>query len=83
MYTHKNFKTKKALKDAVAEYLLYQGLADNPDKMKHAVTVFQPGPFGGNEKQNGSIALEGPHYPEPHRWYATAELKGGVVVKVK
>jgi len=69
MYTHRNFKTKKALKEAVAA--------------GEQVTVFQPGPFGGNEKTDGIEFLEGPHYPEPHRWYAQIELKDGLVVKVK
>jgi len=69
MYTTINFKTKKALKEAVA-----QG---------DVVSVFQPGPFGGVEMQDGTVYLEGPHYPEPHRWYAQAELKDGKVVKVK
>lgn len=27
--------------------------------------------------------VEGPHYPEPHRWYAQVEMKDGIVVKVK
>lgn len=69
MYTTKNFKTKKALKEAVA----------NGEK----ITVFQPGPFGGNEPSDGWVCLEGPHYPEPHRWYAEALLKDGKVIKVK
>lgn len=65
-YTSKNFKTKKALKDAV--------------KSGKRVTVFQPGL--GTVPVNGSICVEGPHYPEPHRWYATVILQDGVVVKV-
>jgi hypothetical protein len=69
MYTSINFKSKKDLKAAVAE--------------GKKITVYQPGPFGGNEPQNGRVALEGPHYPMPHKWYAEAELKDGVVVKVK
>lgn len=68
MYTDKNFKTKKALKEAVA----------NGEKL----TYYQPGPFGGNEKRDGKITLEGPHYPAAHTWYATAEVKDGVIVKV-
>ena len=68
MYTVENFKSKKALKEAV--------------KAGKEVTVFQPGPFGGNEPSNGTICLEGPHYPEPHRWYASATLENGIVVKV-
>lgn len=69
MYTTINFKTKKALKEAVA----------NGEK----ITVFQPGPFGGNEKTDGKVYLEGPHYPAPHSWYAEAILENGFVVKVK
>ena len=69
MYTSTNFKTKKALKEAVAS--------------GQRVTVFQPGPFGGNEPLNGKVCLEGPHYPAPHSWYAEAELKDGSIIKVK
>ena len=68
MYTSINFKTKKAFKEAVA----------NGEK----ITVYQPGPFGGNEPTEGTVCIEGPHYPEPHKWYATATLKNGYVVKV-
>lgn len=70
MYTDINFKTKKELKDAVA-----RGDA--------LLTYHQPGPFGGNEKRDGIIFLEGPHYPEAHRWYAQATVKDGVIIKVK
>ena len=69
MYTHTNFHTKKALKEAVAS--------------GQKVTVFQPGPFGGNEPDNGTVYLEGPHYPEAHKWYASAILRDGVIVSVK
>lgn len=68
-YTHINFKTKKALKDAVAR--------------GDTVTTYQPGPFGDKHPLNGTVYLEGPHYPEPHKWYAQATLKDGLVVKVK
>lgn len=68
MYTTINFKTKKALKEAVLS--------------GQQITVYQPGPFGGNVNPNGTVFLEGPHYPEPHKWYAKAELKDGFVVKV-
>ena len=69
MYTTENFKTKKALKEAVAS--------------GRKITVYQAGPFGGNEPQNGVVCVEGPHYPEPHRWYASAILENGYIVKVK
>lgn len=75
MYTVRNFKSKKALKEAVAAF--------NAGDTTQAVHIYQPGPFGGNEPTNGRTALEGPHYPEPHRWYAEATLKDGCVIAVK
>lgn len=68
MYTSRNFKTKKALKEAVAN--------------GEPVTLYNPGPFG-QPPENGGATVEGPHYPEPHRWYAQVEMKDGFVVKVK
>lgn len=70
MYTHTNYKTKKALKEAVAK--------------GERVTYFQPNQMSFNAPPlNGKIFLEGPHFPEPHRWYATAVVKDGVIVSVK
>jgi len=68
MYTDINFKTKKQLKDAIA-----QG---------RKLTYYQPGPFGGSAPQDGTISLEGPHYPALHTWYARAEVKDGYIIKV-
>ena len=34
-------------------------------------------------KQNGNDVVEGPHYPEPHSWYAQVKVVEGVVVSVK
>lgn len=68
MYTDTNFKTKKALKQAIAD--------------GKAIGVFQPGPFGGNPPTDGKVTLEGPHYPAPHSWYASATLENGRIVKV-
>lgn len=76
MYTERNFATKKALKEAVQAYL-------NNDPKAYPVTYYQPGPFGGNEPKNGTIHVEGPHSPKPHKWYAECEVKGGAIVKVK
>ena len=67
MYTYKNFKTKKALKEAV--------------EAGERVTLFSPGI--GSPKRDGIESVEGPHYPKPHTWYAHVEVKDGVVVKVK
>lgn len=68
MYATINFKTKKALREAVAEGV--------------RVGVFNPGPFGG-PPANGTTSVEGPHYPQPHRWYAQVTLVDGVVTGVK
>lgn len=32
--------------------------------------------------QNGADVIEGPHYPQPHRWYARVQVQDGCVVKV-
>jgi hypothetical protein len=69
VYTVKNFKTKKQLKEAVAAGELVQ--------------VYQPGPFNKGIEQQGSFCVEGPHYPECHRWYAGVTVEGGRVVKVR
>lgn len=66
MYVDPNFKTKKALKEAVA----------NGD----LVYVFSPGPFPA--PTSGETSVEGPHYPKPHSWYARVKVEDGRVVKV-
>lgn len=67
MYARTNFKTKKALKEAVKA-----GTGD--------LTIFAPGL--GTPVQNGTETLEGPHYPAQHTWYAQVEMKDGKIVKV-
>ena len=66
MYVNPNFKTKKALREAV--------------QREERVTVFAPGL--GTPVVNGIETIEGPHYPEPHRWYARVQMTDGVVTKV-
>jgi hypothetical protein len=66
-YTRRNFKTKKALREAL--------------EAGERVEVFQPGPFGP-EVRDGEAAIEGPHYPEPHRWYARVRVEGGRIEKL-
>jgi hypothetical protein len=67
MYTEINFKSKKALKEAVAA--------------GKDVYVFAPGL--GEPKRDGVEYLEGPHYPMPHKWYAQVTMKDGKVIAVK
>ena len=81
MYTTKNFRSKKELKAAVEAYNTISTV--DGQRTGRAVTYFQPGPFGGNEKRDGIIACEGPHYPEAHKWYAECTVCDGIIVKVK
>lgn len=71
MYTTRNFKTKKALREAV--------------ERGEVVGVYQPNDLLGRDfsQHTGMVTLEGPHYPQPHRWYAQAEMVDGRVVKVR
>jgi hypothetical protein len=66
-YAAKNFKTKKALKEAVAA--------------GEKIEIFNPGL--GTAPTNGRAFLEGPHYPKPHTWYAEVTVADGVITKVK
>jgi hypothetical protein len=66
-YTRTDYKTKKALKEAVA----------NGDPVR----VYQPGGVFGPEIEDGTCYLEGPHYPKPHTWYASCQVKDGVIIK--
>lgn len=68
MYVNPNFKTKKGLREAVAG-----GLVE--------VTVYSPGPFPC--PTDGWVDVEGPHYPEPHRWYGRVFVRNGVVENVR
>lgn len=65
-YVHPNFKSKKALKEALAS--------------GERVDVFQPGL--GTVPHNGTVTIEGPHYPKPHTWYGIATIVDGKLTKV-
>ena len=64
-YTVKNYPTKKSLK------------VDLDAGIK--VEVYQVGPFGP-EVRDGRISLEGPHYPQAHSWYTSANVKNGLII---
>ena len=71
-YVYPNFKSKKALKEAIAkgEKVTFRGqsMMDNtPDYSTFTGKI---------------LDLMGPHYPEPHKWYANVILENGKVVKV-
>lgn len=66
-YVDGNPKTKKELKERIAAG-------------KH-IDVFCPGI--GEVPQNGTVYLEGPHYPKMHSWYAQGTMKDGRLVAIK
>lgn len=77
-YCDINFKTKKALKNAVEIRKQF------PDKAP-PVTVYNPEVFAGEPPtpRDGVVSVGGPHYPAPHTFYARVTLKDGEVVKVQ
>lgn len=68
-YTVINYKTKKDLVQAVRSGVI--------------VKCFQPGLGPDLTNYTGHVALEGPHFPKPHSWYASASLENGIIIKVK
>ena len=68
-YTDRNFKSGKALKEAFQSGEL--------------IGVYQPGGMFGPEVKDGWTVIEGPHYPQPHKFYVQVEVKNGVIVEIK
>lgn len=67
MYVSPNFKSKAALKRALAD----------GDKN---ISAYSPGPFPC--PIDGVVAIEGPHFPKPHSWYAQVRVVNGYVTEV-
>ena len=67
-YAYPNFKTKKSFKKAV--------------RAGAEMRVMENTPIGGVKLEDGVAFLEGPHYPEAHKWYAKVLLKDGKIVKI-
>ncbi len=61
-YTDTNFKTKKELLKAV--------------KAGDDVYAWQPGPFPLRAYDGNKLIIEGPQYPQPHKWYAQVTIDG-------
>lgn len=66
-YTSTNYKSGAALKRDFA--------------LGIPITVFQPNAVCP-ELCTGTVYLEGPHYPQPHKWYMSVQVRNGVVVKI-
>ena len=67
-YVDPDYPSKKAFKAAVASGV--QHIPYNPSGLYPVTT-------------DGVLVVEGPHYPKPHRWYASVVVENGIVVKVK
>ena len=66
-YVDPNFPSEKAFLAAI--------------KAGERLAVYSQGPFPVT--QNGRVSIEGPHYPQPHTWYASATVADGIVVSAK
>lgn len=66
-YVDPNYKSKKDFKAAVDSGVIHRPY--NPSGM-FPVT------------DNGRISIEGPHYPKPHKWYASCDVEDGIITKV-
>jgi hypothetical protein len=67
MYTVIDFKSKAAIRRALAEGA--------------KVEVYQPGGLA-SVPTDGKVTLEGPHYPKPHTWYGTGTMKDGYLIAI-
>jgi hypothetical protein len=65
-YIASNPPTKKALRELIGQ----------------RVTAYTLTPFGREDHTTGRYAISGPHYPQPHRWYANVVIEGGVLKSV-
>lgn len=69
-YTEVNFKTKKAVKEAIL-------------KDGFNVKCYNPGLGGDLSNYTGVVNLEGPHYPQPHKWYGQGKMVNGVLISIR
>lgn len=68
-YASVNFKTKKALREAIT--------AGNRIRVRELT------PMGDRVPVDGPCVVSGPWYPQPHKWYCEAVVKDGVIVSAK
>lgn len=66
-YVDPDYKSKKEFKEAITK-------GARPETYNYS------GMFPTT--QNGRDTIEGPHYPKPHKWYASVQVENGRVVKV-
>lgn len=68
-YTVTNYKSKKAVKDAL--------------KAGVEIRCYNLGLGGDLSNFTGTVYLEGPHYPKPHSWYAQGKMENGILKEIK
>jgi len=66
-YTVTNYKTAKAVKDAV--------------KNGERVEVYQPNAMFGPLK-DGETSIEGPHFPAGHAWWLRVVVRDGAIERI-
>jgi len=47
---------------------------------KGTASCFEPGI--GDIPYNGTVYIEGPHYPQPHKWYGKVTIVNGKITKL-
>jgi hypothetical protein len=70
-YSDINFPSKKALKEAVKAWIEGTG---------PRVGAYSPGTF---PLTAGRTTIEGPHFPQPHKWYASVmiqDIEGNLII---
>jgi hypothetical protein len=70
-YTDVNFKSKKALREAV--------VAGQQIAVNHGLFLAEN---SADQKLSADLSVEGPHYPQAHTWYARVRVANGYIVKV-
>lgn len=69
-YVYPDFKTKVAVKRALVA--------------GEKIQVMENTPWGREPIENSDrVFLEGPHYPEPHKWYGQGVVKDGYLTYIK
>ncbi len=68
-YLYPNLKSKAAYRKAIAE--------------GQTIIAKENTPFGNQLVTSGKCTFEGPHYPEPHRFYGQAIVQDGKVISIK
>jgi hypothetical protein len=68
MYVTPNFKSKAAVKRAIAKGEPVKVISNSPfDTVPH----------------NGTVSVEGPHYPASHTWYGEVIIVDGIVARIR